>query len=93
MSVPNDFKQTDVIKNNIDEVKEMLNRYFNGATSLELKVYEDLILKLNKELFDAGKLQESLVNSIHFDVNEMNDYMVTIKNIMDDKKKDPKTKK
>ena len=93
MSVPKDIKQTDVIKNNIDEVKEMLNRYFNGATSLELKVYEDLILKLNKELFDAGKLQESLVNSIHFDVNEMNDYMVTIKNIMDDKKKDPKTKK
>ena len=93
MSVPKDIKQTDVIKNNIDEVKEMLNRYFNGATSLELKVYEDLILKLNKELFDAGKLQESLVNSIHFDVNEMNDYMVTIKNIMDDKKKEPKTKK
>ena len=67
MSIPKDIKQTDVIKNNIDEVKEMLNRYFNGATSLELKVYEDLILKLNKELFNAGKLQERLINSIHFD--------------------------
>ena len=86
MSSPKFNGKVELDSNAVQDVKKLLNKFFSNANKSEFKMYQELIFKLNDELFKDGQINPHYINKHQFDLKEMKEYLDLIKDILDNKK-------